>query len=142
MKQVYDENVPHKLSEKDFWKVSPPNAPTPHVAKTLSVRYCTFASVSRIPQKYFQSQYFHRDRLTGTTINVAERDIFDRCAEVRTPILTWVCRCGLTRCLQEDERVYAPPVKRPRGIDPTVDVSGEDVLPDGYGDAETLCAFY
>ena len=44
-------------------------------------------------------------------------------------------------CSQEDERVYAPPVKRPRGIDPTVDVSGEDVLPEGYGDSETLYGY-
>lgn len=118
MKQVYDENVPTKLSEIEFWKV-----------QVWTLR------AADVCQKYFQSQYFHRDRLTGTTINVAERDIFDKCAEVCLFILVGL----LIRC-QEDERVYAPPVKRPRSIDPTVDVSGEDVLPDGYGDAENLYA--
>ena len=86
VKRAYDENVPDKLTEKEFWK------------------------------RYFQSQYFHRDRVTGTTLNVAERDIFDKCAE-------------------EDEKAFAPPTKRPR-LDPTTDVSGEDVLPEGYGMAD------
>ncbi len=42
------------------------------------------------------------------------------------------CHC------QEDERVYAPPTKRPRGLDPTIDVSGEDTLPEGYGSVDHL----
>lgn len=80
MKQVYDEYVPTKLSEKEFWKVS-------HCGILAFSYTCT--------QKYFQSQYFHRDRLAGTTINVAERDIFDRCAEVRTQVAA--CACDMYR---------------------------------------------
>lgn len=47
VKKKHQENVPHKMSESDFWT------------------------------KFFQSHYFHRDR-----INAGTKDIFTECAKI------------------------------------------------------------
>ncbi|GAB1869541.1 General transcription factor IIH subunit 1 [Camponotus japonicus] len=60
VKRKHQENVPHKMSESDFWT------------------------------KFFQSHYFHRDR-----INAGTKDLFTECAKIDDQELKKELQCGI-----------------------------------------------
>ncbi len=74
MLRAYNDNVPDKMTEKEFW------------------------------EKFFQSAYFHRDRVRESTINVAKEDIFAGCLEEE--VYVRVCMC-MRACICVCARVCA-----------------------------------